>query len=350
MAPQQDHKQNEEQVTGTIDVHTHLYPRLYIDAMKRRGPGALPRIEGEIGSERFIIFPEEAERPGAGRPMGPEFWEVDAKLSFMDRFGIERSVVSLGNPWLGPFTPEESVPLARAINEELGGLEETTGGRLSALGALPSGDVDAIIREIEWIAAQPGLRGVITGTRIADMTLDDSGLDPIWHALQAHDLVIFVHPHHASALSELGGFGHGLPVALGFPFETSIALTRLTFAGVLERYPALRMLAAHGGGTIPFLAGRANAGWQSDPQARTRLQSPPGDSFRRLYLDAVVYHERALRTTVDLVGAEHVSFGTDHPFSVADPQANLDAIAALAEPDVQELVLSASARQLFRLP
>ena len=336
-------------MTRTVDVHTHLYPRIYIDAMKRRGPSELPRIEGEIGQERFIIFPEEAERSGGGRPMGPEFWEIDAKLAFMNQFGIDRSVVSLGNPWLDPLDPQESIPLARSINEKFARLEETTNGRITAIGTLPSGDLDTIVREIEWIAGQPGLRGVVTGTRIADMTLDNPELDPLWHALEAHGLVLFVHPHYAAALSDLGGFGHGLPVALGFPFETSIAVTRLTFAGVLERHSDLRILAAHGGGTIPFLAGRADAGWSSDPQARTRLPSPPSDSFRRLYLDAVVYHERALRATVDLVGADHVSFGTDHPFSVADPQANLAAIRALSEPHIQEQVLGAAAGQLFQM-
>ncbi len=332
-----------------VDVHTHLYPRVYIDAMKRRGPSQLPRIEGVEGEERFIIFPEEAQQRGGGRPMGAEFWDIAAKLAFMDEFGIDRSVVSLGNPWLDPIDPDESVVLARELNEEFARLEPTTNGRITALGVLPSGDAEAAVGEIEWIAHQPGLRGIISGTRICGMNLDSPSLEPLWATLAAHQLVLFIHPHYAAALPDLGGYGHGLPVALGFPFETSIAVTRLALAGILERHPDLRVLAAHGGGTLPFLAGRIDAGWRSDPQTRARLRSQPSDSFRRLYLDAVVYHERALCAAVDLVGADQVAFGTDHPFSVADPSANLAAVRALSRPEMQEQVLGGAASRLFRM-
>jgi predicted TIM-barrel fold metal-dependent hydrolase len=336
-------------MTGIIDVHSHLYPRVYIDALKRRGPTQLPRIEGEMGEERFIIFPEEAEQAVGGRLMGPEFWDIGEKLTFMDRFGIERSVVSLGNPWLDPLDPPESIALTRAVNEEFARLEGETAGRLVGLGALPNADAPAVVQEIEWIADQHGLRGIITGTRMAGERLDSPSLEPIWEALSARQLVVFIHPHYAAALSDLAGFGHGLPVALGFPFETSIAVTRLALSGVLDRHPALRILVAHGGGTVPFLAGRVDAGWRSDPQARARLETPPSESFRRLYLDAVVYHERALNATLDLVGMDHVSFGTDHPFSVADPQANLDAVLALTDRMAQGRVLGDAAGRLFRM-
>ena len=332
-----------------VDVHSHLYPRVYLDRMKRRGRSEIPRVEGAQGEERFIIFPDEAKEPGGGRLLGPEFWDIQAKLTFMGEFGIDRSIVSLGNPWLNPFEPEESARLARELNTGFARLQQDTKGRIAALGVLPNANIEAAICEIEWIADQPGLRGIVTGTKIVGFSLDSPELDPLWTAIADHQLVLFVHPHYAAAISDLGGFGHGLPVALGFPFETTIALTRLTLAGALERHPDLRILAAHGGGTLPFLAGRVDAGWRSDPQARTRLRSHPSDSLRHLYLDAVVYHERALRTAIDLVGADHVAFGTDHPFSVADPEANLSAIKALSEPAVQEQILGGAAGQLFRM-
>jgi len=117
---------------------------------------------------------------------------------------------------------------------------------------------------------------------------------------------------------------------------------------VLERYPPLRIMAAHGGGTAPFLAGRLDAGWRSDEQARRFLVRAPSESLKQLYLDAVVYHARALRTVTDLVGAERVAFGTDHPFSIADPVANLSAVGELSEP-VRTAILGGTARQLFEL-
>ena len=109
------------------------------------------------------------------------------------------------------------------------------------------------------------------------------------------------------------------------------------------------MIASHGGGTLPYLAGRLDAGWASDPGLAGRLPHPPSADLARVYLDAVLYHERAMRAAADLVGAERLAFGTDHPFSVADPEANLVAIDAAFSPHERAMVLEGTARDLFGL-
>ncbi len=329
-----------------VDVHSHWYPRRYLERLKRRR--RIPRVEGPPGDERFVIFPAEGKQAGGGRPMGPEYWDAQAKLDFMDRVGISQAVFSLGNPWLDPIPARESVKLARVLNAEFASLERSTNGRAAGLGVLPSGDIDAAVVEIERIADEGALRGIISGPRICGLRLDSPDLEQVWLALSRRRIVLFLHPHYAAALEELDGYGHSLPIALGFPFETTIALARMVFGGVLERHPSLRIMAAHGGGTIPFLAGRLDAGWRSDEQARRSLASAPSESLRRLYLDAVVYHPRALRAVMDLVGAERAAFGTDHPFSIADPVANLSAAGGLSAQD-RGAILGGTARQLFQL-
>jgi predicted TIM-barrel fold metal-dependent hydrolase len=159
-----------------------------------------------------------------------------------------------------------------------------------------------------------------------------------------------VHPHYVVARGALGGYGHALPVSLGFPFETTAAIARLVFGGVLQRHPGLRIVASHGGGTIPFLAGRMDAGWRSDESVHCRLPVPPTHDLRKLFLDAVVYEPGAMQAAARLVGAGRMAFGTDHPFSVCDPRANLGAIDATFTGEEREAVRSASAESLFRLP
>ena len=151
-------------------------------------------------------------------------------------------------------------------------------------------------------------------------------------------------------MDELGGFGHALPVALGFPIETTVALTRLLFAGVMHRYPRLRLVGSHGGGTLPYLVGRLDAGWRSDPSLEGRMPSPPSDVTSRLFLDAVLYHPRALQAAADLVGVEHLAFGTDHPFSIADPAANVDAIRDAFDEAGAAALFSRSAIDLYDIP
>ncbi len=330
-----------------VDAHSHLYPRSYVELLKARTQ--IPKIVGEAGDERFVIFPEEDREDGSGgRPMGPVYWDVAEKLAFMDRFQIARSVVSLGNPWLDPFDAEESLRAARALNGELAELREATGGRITGMGVLPT-EVDDAVAVAAETAASPSLAGLVAGPRICGKTLDDEDLEPVWDELERSRLPLLIHPHYAAAIEDLRGFGHAFPVALGFPFETTIALARLIFAGVLGRHPTLRVVGSHGGGTLPYLAGRLDAAWASDPSVRERLAHPPSEDLARLYVDGVLYHPRAMRTAAELVGASKMVFGTDHPFSVADPKANLEAIDVAFTGDDREAVLGATARELFEL-
>src|SRR5690606_14392467 len=150
-----------------------------------------------------------------------------------DRNGIDRSVVSLGNPWLDPFDGDDSPEIARELNAELAGYGEATGGRVVGMGVLPSNSIaDAVIIAAE-IAETAGLHGVIVGSRICGRTLDDAELEPLWAELARTGLPVFLHPHYSAAPTELTGFGHALPVSVGFPLETTIALSRFVFAGVL---------------------------------------------------------------------------------------------------------------------
>src|SRR5712692_2845426 len=144
-------------MNAIVDIHSHLYPRSYIDLLKARQE--IPLVAGEPGAERFVIFRDEAV-PGGGRPFGPEFWDPAEKLAFMDRTGIASSVVSLGNPWLDPFTGPEAADLARTVNAEFARLESESGSRLHGLGVLPADSLESAVAVAAEVAATPSLYGV----------------------------------------------------------------------------------------------------------------------------------------------------------------------------------------------
>ena len=326
-----------------VDIHTHLYPQSYLDTLRARSepPRLVPSPEGE----RFVIFPGEP-----GRVMDAEYTDLARKLAFMDANGIDQSVVSLGNPWLDPLTDMDTVALARALNDEFAALRAETGGRVVGMGVLPAGDVGDAAEVAREIAESDDLFGVATGTRPCGLQIDDERLDPLWSALESAGLPVLIHPHYGLGTQELLGYDHSLPVGLAFPFETTAAVARLVFGGTFERFPALRIVASHGGGTLPFLAGRLDAAWQSDPAVHDRLPVPPSTRLRGLFLDALTYHPRAMRATADLVGAGRMAFGTDHPFSVADPGANLAGVREAFDGSDLDAVLSGSAIDYFGLP
>lgn len=333
---------------SVIDCHSHLYSPSYVEMLKARTD--LPRIDARDGAYYFVIFPEEAQ--SGGRRMEAPTWSIDEKLAAMDRGGFDHSVVSLGNPWLDPVTGAESIDWARRINSEFAAFETETGGRVFGLGVLPNARPEEAAAMVGEIARTGGLYGIIAGCRICGLTYDDPKLEPVWRELSATGLPIFVHPHYAVAIDQLGGFGTVLPLGIGFPVETSIAVARFVLSGALQRHPGIKMLVAHAGGVLPYLAARLDVSWRGDDQAQKRLGGPPSDALAGLWLDSVVYHRRGLDAAADLVGTDRLLFGTDHPFFKDDPA---DIFATVADAFSQDqAVLAAVANEnavsFFDLP
>jgi len=175
------------------------------------------------------------------------------------------------------------------------------------------------------------------GSRGIGKGLDDEALDPVWAALE-NGLVVFIHPHYGVDEKAWGDKdnGHVLPLALGFPFETTIATTRLILAGVLDRFPSLRILLAHSGGALPQLSSRLASCIEHDPVVASRLKHDARWYLGKLYFDAVAYGPEELGFVSDVIarsarfesgnptsaantvdrklGSRRMLFGTDHPF------------------------------------
>lgn len=332
-----------------IDVHCHLYPLEYLRLLEKRQ--SIPRVINRNGKREFLIFPEEDGPNGVGgRSMGNEYFDLELKLKAMDAMGIQTSVVSLGNPWLDPFPNKEGDEAAEAINQAMSQYEARTKGRIVALGVLPSSSVENAVRVLNQIALTPGLHGVVSMPAIAGLAFDDAHLEPFWCELEKLELPLFVHPENGIGLDALEGYRHTLPVGIGFPMETTVGLTRLIFGGVLERYPDLKIMAAHGGGTLPYLAGRLDAAWNSDEAVQQKIKQAPSEQMKKLYLDALVYAAPALQAARRLIGSDHLLFATDQPFSVSDPQKNIQLLKTeLPDSDELNTVMHSNAEVLFDL-
>ncbi len=297
-----------------IDVHTHIYPPRYIDLLRARG--SVPRIVRQDDQDRMLILPHEDADAStkAGRPIGSEYWDPSRKIAFMDRHGIAVSVLSPANPWLDFLPGAEAAAMATAINDDIEALCAASSGRFFGFGLLPTRDPALAAAELDRIARLPHLRGAVIGTTGAGLGLDDPALDVLWAAAEREGAVLFVHPHYGLGNEALGGFGHALPLALGFPFETAAAIARLILSGVLDRFPALRMVVAHAGGVLPYLAGRLDACVAADRHSPVRLRHAPSAYLGRLYYDAIGYQTATLACLASVVGADRILFGTDHPF------------------------------------
>ena len=188
------------------------------------------------------------------------------------------------------------------------------------------------------------MRGVEISTSVAGRDLSDRSLDPFWAAAEELGSFVFIHPWGCSlgsrlALAYLGN-------VVGNPTETTVALHHLVFGGVLDRFPRLRICAAHGGGYFPHYLGRADHAYAVRPESRT-MQRRPNDYLDTLHFDSLVYTPGDLSRLVGVAGADHVLLGTDYPFDmgVSDPVQRIDAIG-LSEPDRDAVVGGNAARLL----
>lgn len=312
--------------TPVVDIHTHVYPPSYISLLKSRS--AIPYVRAFPPSEdlRLVILPaEDTESTSRGRPVGPDYYDISRKISFMDTHHIDISVISLANPWLDWLPPSDAGPIAKSINDEVDEICSQSAGRLYFFATLPlSAEAPVVLEEITRLNSLKFCRGVILGTTGLGNGLDDPALLPIFKALAEAELPIFLHPHYGLPSAVWGPraseYGHVLPLALGFPLETTIAVTRMILAAVFTDVPKLQMILAHSGGTLPFLAGRIESCIEHDGHLKeegklTASRKTVWDVLKKnIYLDAVIYNEVGLRAAIQASGSDRVMFGTDHPF------------------------------------
>jgi predicted TIM-barrel fold metal-dependent hydrolase len=300
-----------------VDVHTHIYPREYVDRLRQQT--GLPRVDVSGSREYFVIFPAEDTGSGPrGRPIDTGYTSIEAKLAWMAEHQIVHSVVSLGNPWYDFLPPAEAPAFARRINDVLLEATRRHPGRLSCLCALPVQDLTAALVELDRVI-DAGARGIILSTRPAGLRLDDRRLWPLLGKLHAHRCPVLLHPHATIGSEDLAGYDHGMPLVFGFPFETTVAVARLILSGALDAFPHLTIIAAHAGGTLPYLAGRLDV-WYASVEGKW-LRHRPGSYLARLYYDVLTYSPPAVRCVLDTVGPRRLLFGTDHPFGIADVDA-----------------------------
>jgi aminocarboxymuconate-semialdehyde decarboxylase len=148
------------------------------------------------------------------------------------------------------------------------------------------------------------------------MELADPKFHPIWAKAEELGCLVFIHPVGTKELEpRLRGNG-GLTNTIGNPLETTLALSHLIYEGTLDRFPGLKICAAHGGGYLPFYAPRSDAICVTFPDrcSSVALKKKPTEYLKQLYYDSIVFTPQALKALIAEVGVERIMMGTDYPF------------------------------------
>jgi aminocarboxymuconate-semialdehyde decarboxylase len=328
------------QAKPLIDTHAHLLvPQA--DALAE----GHPMETADAAAERafFSVASIEANRAQVQR-VWPRLTSVQRRLADLDAIGVDVQVVGpmpMHRYWA---EPELAAKLATVTNEAVAEHCAAGQGRLIGLGTLPLQHPSLAVREMARVRGELGLTGVSVSTNVAGRELADRAFDPVWEAAADLGAVVFIHPWGCSLGARLGV--NFLGNTFGQPAETALAISHLIFGGTLDRHPALKLLAAHGGGFLPTYIGRSDHAWENRPDARGCVHRP-SEYLRRMWYDALVYTPEALRHLVEAVGADKVVLGTDYPFDmgVTDPVERATA-AGLPAADLMA-ILSGNASSLF---
>jgi aminocarboxymuconate-semialdehyde decarboxylase len=308
-----------------IDLHSHFFP---VEAFGHPGnyQAKAPKIQLEKG--KLTV----ASGGGMRGNMGEGAYDAAARIKALDEMSIDLQALSPSPILL--FYWEEAAPAAyfsRLQNEAIQRVVEKHPDRFVGFGSVPLQRVPEAIA-IAKEAKNIGLKGLEIGTSVGDKPLDDPLFEPFYDAVQALDLLLFVHPVEDGLDMEdpltgmLGNVVH-------FPFRTTLMIERMILKGLFEKYPNLRLCLSHGGGLVALNISRLDHAYKLRPEVRKSISQPPSTYLKKLCFDSIVHSIAALQYLTQVVGADRVVIGTDYPMAMGDfePVAKIEQLKLSAE-------------------
>ena len=291
-----------------LDVFAHVLPRAYLDAL-------IDSVSDRAPFKRWLEL--------------PMLHDIDARLRVMEQWPGYKQLLSLSSP------PPDAVPdprraamLARIANDEMAALVAAHPERFPAfVASLPMSDPDAAVLEGIRAIDDLGAVGAQIYTNVGGLPLDDPRFLPVFELFAARRCPLWLHPARPGTFSDYAAepaSRYEIWWALGWPYETTAAMARLVFSGILDRLPDLEVITHHMGGLAPFLEGRLALGWDQIGSRTSgedlgavlaRLDRRPVDYFRDFHADTATFGSSlTLRAGLEFFGVEKSLFATDFPF------------------------------------
>src|ERR1700744_1476903 len=310
----------------TIDVHAHC---AFTEAVALLdGPAALPPpVRG-------------ADEAGI---------EVQKRFAAMDAQAVDMEVLSINPIWYDR-DRDLAAKIVKIQNEKLAELCAAHSDRSAAFASLTLQAPDLAVQELETAVKKQGLKGAAIGGSVNGEAFSDSRFHPVWAKAEQLNVPLFIHPTGIPELArKLSGNGF-LTNTIGYPLETTIALSHLIFEGAFDRFPKLKVIAAHGGGYLPAYADRSDHGCLASPKSCNpdiQLKKAPSEYLKQIYFDSVVFTPEAIRHLVAQVGVGQVVLGSDNPYPFElHPVDHIFASDSLSDDDKADILGRTAARLL----
>lgn len=323
-----------------IDVHTHMLSQPWVELLKQHAE----RYTVEKSKDGPVaIFQDGAQF----MTLQPGHFDYALRVKNMDEARVDISIVTLTCPnvyWGGP---EISLQAAQQMNDDMAAAQSDFPDRIRWMCSLPWEYPDLAVAELER-ACTIGAVGVMVLANINGRSLTEPAFAPIWKAIDRRGLPVLVHPTTPPGAQFMDAATYQLIASAGFTFDTSLAVSRMIFDGFFDEFPNLKLIASHGGGTLPYLAGRLDICYDRMPSLQEKIKIPPSEYLRRIYYDAVVYRRDALDLCLEVGGHDRVMYGSDYPHNIGDMKGVLERVDSLPAP-LAKAVRNQTALKIFKI-
>jgi len=325
-----------------IDIATHISPMKYQEALSRLGHS----VERSISSTQML-------------------YDLDLRFKFMDKYEGLVHVLTISSPPIEEIVdPEKAVDLAKLANDEMAELVVKYPDKfIGAVAALPMNNIDAALEEVDRAITKLNLRGIQIYTPTNDKPLDSPEFMPLYEKMSEYDLPIWIHPTRSAGYADYRtekSSEYGLSVVFGWPFETSLAMVRLVFSGIFNKWPNLKFITHHCGGMLPFFEQRLDGLYAKRIKLTGQgygLTKAPTEYCKMFYADTALYGGiSALVCGYAFFGADNLLFGTDMPLGDSEggtknTKLTIDSIEQMNISDSdKKKIFEDNARRLLRLP
>lgn len=321
--------------TRVIDFHSHVVNTDLLDICGAHS------VQTGFG---LRPFPRRGDKSGKGEI----YWRMAdpaAHLEFMDKAGIDAAVISvstvLQNTWWAD--PNADLQMTRQINDMIATWTTSYPKRFIGSFTLPLTDIDMALSELERAVQQLQLSVVNLPANIGGVYLGDDRFDPFWQACADLGIASFIHPH---GVTNPWFQKYRMWNSIGQSIEEVKVMSSLIYDGVMDRYPNLKIVMAHGGGYFPHYLGRLDRNVTNYPESTKNIAGKPSDYLRRFYYDTCVYDPAVLQTLIERIGADRFVIGSDFPVGEKDPVGFVRAIPTLTEAS-RQLITGKNAETLF---
>ena len=324
-----------------VDFHNHYYPPEYLDAL------------GPVGSTLSITHDKEGNPivhyPGDYNVMVRGHRDIAYRQAVLDEQGVTTQVISLTTPGTHVDPAPVATKLAAITNDAFARVARERNGRFVPLATLPLCDPAASAGELVRSIDKLGMPGAMLFSNVNGTGLDDQRFWPIYEAANDRDAVLMIHPTYPVGVEAMREYW--LMPLNGFLFDTTLAASKLVFSGVVQRYPRIRWVLGHLGGTIPYLAERLDRGYRAFKECRAHIDEPPTAYLKRhFWYDTVNFAAGPLKLAIEFAGADHIVAGSDYPHMIGSIPLMLDAIRQLPiSASDQAAIFGGNAARLLRL-